>query len=41
MIPKTDKDSEAINKAQNLGGVCWGEEYQRMISGMLYVVCLF
>jgi hypothetical protein len=41
MIPKTDKDSEAINKAQNLRGVCWGEEYQRMISGMLYVVYLF
>ncbi|KAJ6012867.1 hypothetical protein N7499_012531 [Penicillium canescens] len=36
MIPKTDKDSEVMSKARNLRGVCWGEEYQRMISGMLY-----
>jgi hypothetical protein len=30
-----------IEEARGLQGVCWGEEYERMISGMLYVVCYF
>jgi hypothetical protein len=38
MIPKTDKDDKIIEEARLLQGVFWGEEYERMISGMLYVV---
>ncbi|KAJ5205639.1 sugar O-acetyltransferase [Penicillium cf. griseofulvum] len=36
MIPKTEKDSENIEKAKLLQNRFWGEEYERMISGMLY-----
>ncbi|KAF3392802.1 hypothetical protein F1880_008607 [Penicillium rolfsii] len=36
MIPKADKDDTIIEDARGLQGVCWGEEYERMISGMLY-----
>lgn len=38
MIPKTEKDYHAIEKAKALQGVCWGDEYERMISGMLYAI---
>jgi hypothetical protein len=38
MIPKTELDYVAIEKAKALQGVCWGDEYERMISGMLYAV---
>jgi hypothetical protein len=38
MIPKVDKDATIIEEARGLQGICWGEEYERMISGMLYVV---
>jgi hypothetical protein len=38
MIPKVDKDDTIIEEARGFQGVCWGEEYERMISGMLYVV---
>ncbi|KAL2867791.1 maltose acetyltransferase-domain-containing protein [Aspergillus lucknowensis] len=36
MLPKSEKDRHAIEKAARLRGTCWGEEYERMISGMLY-----
>ncbi|KAJ5698424.1 hypothetical protein N7462_000429 [Penicillium macrosclerotiorum] len=36
MIPKTEKDNKAIEKARNIQDICWGEEYERMVSGMLY-----
>lgn len=36
MIPRTEKDEESISKARGLQGVYWGEEYERMIGGMLY-----
>ncbi|OQE14384.1 hypothetical protein PENFLA_c038G04109 [Penicillium flavigenum] len=36
MIPKTEKDNENIEKAKTLQNRFWGEEYERMISGMLY-----
>lgn len=40
MLPKTEKDEAMIEKARSLQGVCWGDEYERMIGGMLYVVLL-
>ncbi|KAJ5822930.1 hypothetical protein N7447_005270 [Penicillium robsamsonii] len=36
MIPKTEKDNKNIEKARALQNRFWGEEYERMISGMLY-----
>ncbi|KAJ5625461.1 hypothetical protein N7510_001770 [Penicillium lagena] len=36
MIPATENNQELIEKARALRDVCWGEEYERMISGMLY-----
>ena len=36
MLPKTEKDIEIIERAKNLQVFCWGEVYERMISGMLY-----
>ncbi|KAJ5151095.1 uncharacterized protein N7482_010347 [Penicillium canariense] len=36
MIPQTEKDDTIIAMARRLQDVCWGEEYERMISGMLY-----
>ncbi|CEJ60963.1 hypothetical protein PMG11_09517 [Penicillium brasilianum] len=36
MIPRTETDDESIRKARGLQGVCWGNEYERMIGGMLY-----
>ena len=41
MMPKTDKDDKILEEARGLQGVCWGEEYERMISGMLYVISHF
>lgn len=41
MIPKADKDDKILEEARGLQRVCWGEEYERMISGMLYVVSHF
>jgi hypothetical protein len=35
MIPKTEKDNQIIEKAKSLQGVCWGEEYEKMVSGIL------
>ncbi|KAM0121599.1 hypothetical protein ACP6JC_001770 [Aspergillus fumigatus] len=35
MMPRTEKDSQIIEKAKSLQGVCWGEEYEKMISGIL------
>lgn len=35
MIPKTEKDNESIEQAKTLRNRFWGEEYERMISGML------
>ncbi|KAF7169545.1 hypothetical protein CNMCM5623_002205 [Aspergillus felis] len=36
MIPKKEKDNQIIEKAKGLQGICWGEEYEKMISGILY-----
>ncbi|KAL5333146.1 trimeric LpxA-like protein [Aspergillus crustosus] len=36
MLPKTEIDTQALEKARGLQGVCWGEEYERMISGIPY-----
>ncbi|KAL4875694.1 trimeric LpxA-like protein [Aspergillus karnatakaensis] len=36
MLPTTEIDTQAITQAKTLQGVCWGEEYERMISGMVY-----
>jgi len=33
----TKKDDEQIQLAKSLNHVPWSEEYERMISGMLYV----
>lgn len=38
MLPKAEKDEAMIEKARSLQGICWGNEYERMIGGMLYVV---
>ena len=40
MLPKAEKDDAIIQKARSLQGVCWGDEYERMIGGMLYDVRL-
>jgi hypothetical protein len=37
MLPTTEKDAAAIEKAKTLQNVPWGDEYERMISGMMYV----
>jgi hypothetical protein len=36
MLPTTKKDTTAIEKAKTLENVPWGDEYERMISGMMY-----
>jgi hypothetical protein len=36
MLPTTEKDSTAIEKAKTLQNIPWGDEYERMISGMMY-----
>ncbi|KAL3492116.1 trimeric LpxA-like protein [Aspergillus germanicus] len=36
MLPTTEKDTAAIEKAKALQNVPWGDEYERMISGMIY-----
>jgi hypothetical protein len=36
MLPTTEKDTAAIEKAKTLENVPWGDEYERMISGMMY-----
>ncbi|KAJ5111615.1 hypothetical protein N7532_002150 [Penicillium argentinense] len=36
MIPLAAKSEERLEQARHLQGVCWGEEYERMVSGMLY-----
>jgi hypothetical protein len=36
MLPTTEKDSAAILKAKTLQNIPWGDEYERMISGMMY-----
>ncbi|KAF9884478.1 Maltose acetyltransferase [Aspergillus nanangensis] len=36
MRPQTTKSPSLLQKAQSLHAVCWGEEYERMISGILY-----
>ncbi|RDW68749.1 sugar O-acetyltransferase [Aspergillus mulundensis] len=36
MLPATEKNTQAIENATALQGVCWGDEYEIMISGMLY-----
>lgn len=33
-----EKDNEQLELAKALNHVPWGEQYERMISGMLYVV---
>jgi hypothetical protein len=32
-----EKNTQEIEKAKKLNHVPWGEEYEKMISGMLYV----
>jgi hypothetical protein len=32
-----EKDTQEIEKAKKLNHVPWGDEYEKMISGMLYV----
>ncbi|OJJ54779.1 hypothetical protein ASPSYDRAFT_61292 [Aspergillus sydowii CBS 593.65] len=36
MLPKPEKCPQTLAKARSLHGVCWGDEYEKMISGMLY-----
>jgi hypothetical protein len=36
MLPTTEKDSVAIETAKTLQNIPWGDEYERMISGMMY-----
>lgn len=41
MIPKEEPDRAVIKKAKDLQNVCWGEEYERMVSGVLFVKLLW
>ena len=34
----TEKDEKQIARARSFANVPWDEQYERMISGMLYVV---
>ncbi|KAL4902061.1 hypothetical protein BDW74DRAFT_66873 [Aspergillus multicolor] len=36
MLPTSEFDPHVLAIAKTLRGVCWGDEYERMISGMLY-----
>ncbi|KAG7088011.1 hypothetical protein E1B28_012048 [Marasmius oreades] len=39
-MAKHEKDPELLAIARDLNGVTWSEDYEKMISGMMYVLCL-